>query len=306
VLVPGETAAPGTALGKTGTPSGQTAGAPFSVTVNAVDANWNVVSSTHTVGITSNDSAATLPANAALVAGTRTFSVTLNTGGSRTVTATDISDATKTANTSPAITVVSPATITLVRSAGMVRYGEYAGFTIQFGTGGGNRTFFLEHSSAVAAWHTIATLTTSSAGYATSSFRPYVTGYYRVRFAGATDLSAANSNVVLVGVRQIVNLYPHHAGTQTIARGTSITFRSSVRPLRPDLVPSTVTFRFYQSVGGTWLLRYTRNVAVNSAAVASTTFRFGAAGQWYVRAFAPRTPYAAISVLTQREVFLVR
>src|SRR5438477_372710 len=105
LLVPGETASPGTATGKTGTPTAQTAGTDFTVTINAVDANWNLVSSTHTVGITSSDANATLPANAALVAGTKSFSVTLKTAGSRTVTATDITDGTKTANTSPAITV---------------------------------------------------------------------------------------------------------------------------------------------------------------------------------------------------------
>ncbi len=105
VLVPGEIAAPGTASGKTGTPIAQTAGSPFTVTVNAVDANWNVVSSTHTVAITASDANATLPTNARLVAGTRTFSVTLNTAGSWTVTATDVTDGSKTANTSAAITV---------------------------------------------------------------------------------------------------------------------------------------------------------------------------------------------------------
>ena len=42
ILLPGETAAPGTATGKTGTPSAQTAGGAFNVTVNAVDANWNL------------------------------------------------------------------------------------------------------------------------------------------------------------------------------------------------------------------------------------------------------------------------
>jgi hypothetical protein len=110
VLVPGETAAPGTATGKTGTPSAQTAGTAFNVTVRSVDADWNLVSSTHTVGITSSDSNASLPANGALSAGTRTVSVTLNTAGSQTVTAADITDGTKTANTSPAITVnVGPA-----------------------------------------------------------------------------------------------------------------------------------------------------------------------------------------------------
>jgi hypothetical protein len=78
---------------------------PFIVTVNAVDANWNVVNATDTVRITSTDTNAVLPANAALVGGTQTFTVILNTGGSRTVTATDMTDGAKTANTSPATTV---------------------------------------------------------------------------------------------------------------------------------------------------------------------------------------------------------
>src|SRR4029079_18315225 len=105
LLVPGETADPGSATGKTGSPSAQTAGTSFNVTVNAVDANWNPVSSTDTVGITSSDAYAGLPANAALVTGTKTFSVTLKTAGSKTVTATDVSDGSKTANTSPSITL---------------------------------------------------------------------------------------------------------------------------------------------------------------------------------------------------------
>ncbi len=105
ILLPGETAAPGTASGKTGTPSAETAGSSFNVTVNAVDANWNPVASTDTVAITSNDANATLPANAALVAGTKTFSVTAKTAGAATVTATDASDGSKTANTSPSTAI---------------------------------------------------------------------------------------------------------------------------------------------------------------------------------------------------------
>ncbi len=106
LLMPGETAAPGTATGKTGAPSARTAGTAFTVTVNAVDANWNLVNSvTHTVGVTSSDGNATLPANVALAAGTRALNITLRTAGTRTVTATDITDGTKTANTSPATTV---------------------------------------------------------------------------------------------------------------------------------------------------------------------------------------------------------
>src|SRR5436309_7083703 len=105
LLVPGETAAPGTVSGKTGTPTARTAGVVFTVTVNAVDAGWNVVSSTDTVGITSSDGSASLPVNAALSSGTKTFNVTLNTVGTATVTASDITDTNKTANTSPSITV---------------------------------------------------------------------------------------------------------------------------------------------------------------------------------------------------------
>src|SRR5437773_526562 len=74
--------------------------------INAVDANGNVVSSaSYTVGVTGSDPARAGPANAALVGGTKTFSVTLKTAGSQTVTATDLDDGAKAANTSPAITV---------------------------------------------------------------------------------------------------------------------------------------------------------------------------------------------------------
>lgn len=106
VLLPGETAAPGTASGKTGTPTPQSAGVNVTVTVNAVDANWNIVPYvTDNVTITSSDAGATLPADAALVKGTGTFTVIFGTTGSQTVTATDTTDSKKQAGTSAAITV---------------------------------------------------------------------------------------------------------------------------------------------------------------------------------------------------------
>lgn len=106
ILLPGETADPGSASGKTGTPTAQTAGTPFNVTVNAVDANWNVVTDVVDVGgITSSDANALLPSDAALVAGTKNFSVTLKTGGTATISSSDISDGTKTLDTSPSVTI---------------------------------------------------------------------------------------------------------------------------------------------------------------------------------------------------------
>ena len=114
ILAPGEAAAPGTPSGKTGTPTAQTSGAPLNVTVNAVGDDWYRVSTvTDTVSITSSDTKATLPENAALVNGTQTFGLTLKTAGTATVTASDITDGTKTSNTSPAITVnARPITVT--------------------------------------------------------------------------------------------------------------------------------------------------------------------------------------------------
>jgi hypothetical protein len=105
VLMPGETAAPNTPTGKTGTPDPQAAGVEFNVTVNAVDSLWNVVPASDTVTITSSDGSATLPADAALVGGTKTFAVTFNASGHFTVTATDVTDGTKTANTGSSTTV---------------------------------------------------------------------------------------------------------------------------------------------------------------------------------------------------------
>jgi hypothetical protein len=306
VLVPGETAAPGTASGKTGVPTTEQAGTPFTVTVNAVDGHWNVVSSTHTVAISSSDPAATLPASAPLVAGTRTFSVTLNTLGARTVTATGGGFTGTSAN----ITVSAyPTAISLTRSRGMVTYGEPDTFSVQFGTGGAYRPFILEYTSVGVPWTTIANLTTNAAGFASFAYTPTRTGYVRARFLGTTDLGAATSTVYIVGVRQTVStLSPHHTGTRTISGGTSITFSTTVRLTRADNAPTTVTFRIYRKVGGAWVLAYQRNVLTNTSGVASYTFHWGTsvAGNWYVRAYAPRTPYNSISRYTAREYYLVQ
>lgn len=110
LLLPGESAAPGTTLGKTGTPIAQTVGVPFNVRVNAVDAAWNLVSTAaDEVAITSNDvNVATPSANAVLVNGTQEFSVVLKTAATnRTITATDLTNGARTLNTSPSFTMAA-------------------------------------------------------------------------------------------------------------------------------------------------------------------------------------------------------
>src|SRR5262249_45052319 len=59
--------------------------------------------------ISSSDGLAVLPPNAALVAGAKAFSVTLETPGSSTLTATDVTNGTKTAYTTVSITVTNTA-----------------------------------------------------------------------------------------------------------------------------------------------------------------------------------------------------
>jgi hypothetical protein len=108
ILLPGETAAPNTPSGKTGTPLAQSANVPFDVIVNSVDANWNVVSgSTDAIAFTSTSGdfyVVSDPTQPSLSGGTVTASVMFISGGSATITASDATDNTKTSNTSPTIT----------------------------------------------------------------------------------------------------------------------------------------------------------------------------------------------------------
>ncbi len=290
---------------------------PTAPVVSIQDAGGNTVTTgvsstaTVTLALGSNPGGGTLTCSGGLtkaaVAGVATFTgCAIDRAGSPyTLVASSVGLAS--ATSSPFSVGLVPATITLVRSRGMITYGESLDFLVQFGTNGANKPFVLEYSSVGVPWTTIANLTTNAAGAASFTYAPTRTGYVRARFLGTTDLGAATSAVYIVGVRQTVTtLSPHHTGTKSIAKGTSITFSSRVRPLRADLAPSTVTFRFYRKVGSTWVLRYERRVPTDSSGVARTTFRFGVGGSWYVRAYAPKTPYNSISRYTLREVFVVR
>ncbi|MDG2535816.1 Ig-like domain-containing protein [Sphingomonas sp. HITSZ_GF] len=87
-------------------PASATQGVSFNtLTVTALDAADNVATGyAGTVHFTSTDGAATLPGNSGLTSGTGTFTATLNTTGSRTITATDTVSSSIT-GTSGAITV---------------------------------------------------------------------------------------------------------------------------------------------------------------------------------------------------------
>lgn len=105
ILLPGETSAPNTPTGKTGTPTPITAGAIINVTVNAVDDTFHIVNSSDTVQLVGSDASILADGNIAMSGGTGSVGVMFQNAGTFTVTASDLTDPTKTPDTSSSITV---------------------------------------------------------------------------------------------------------------------------------------------------------------------------------------------------------
>ena len=209
---------------------------------------------------------------------------------------------------STAFTVGAPgAQITLTPSAATITWGKTVVLTTQFLVNGSGKLFTLQAARNGVTWATIATLTTDSTGRSSYSYRPATNLYYRVVFAGTSDLQAANSPTVRTVVRQIALLRPTNGGVvKSIARNTSITFTTTVRPARPELAPAKVSFYFYRLVNHSWVLSVKRVVLIDAAGLARTTFKFTSSGQWYIRSAANPTPYNANSVLSPVERYSVR
>ena len=111
ILLPGETADPTNVNGKTGTPTSHVQTTSFNAIVNAVDDGFNIVTSaTDVVHLTTTDAFSAMPADAALTSGTKTFSVTLNTLGTWTITASDVTNNTIASNTSAPVSITAIST----------------------------------------------------------------------------------------------------------------------------------------------------------------------------------------------------
>ena len=254
------------------------------------------------------------------VAGLATFSgCAINFAGTYTLvaTATTLAPATTlTSATSLMFVVTAPGgVITLTTNAPIPAGAQNPvitwsqGFTlgIQFGANGANKTFQLQGARDGVTWTTITNLLTDANGRASFYYRPVTNLFYRADFAGTGDLGAANSNVVRTVVREIALLRPTLSGaTRTISRNTSITFTTTVRPARPELAPARVTFVFYRFSSGAWRLVTSRDVFIDSAGLARTTFKFSSSGSWYVRSVANPTPYNANSLWSPVERYSVQ
>jgi Putative Ig domain len=182
------------------------------------------------------------------------------------------------------------------------------GFTlgVQFATNGAGRTVQLQGTRDGTAWTTITSLTMDAAGHASYSYRPVTNLFYRAVFAGTTDLVAGVSNQVRTVVREIAILRPTNGGAvKPIARTTSVTFTTTVRPARPDLASATVSFWSYRWMGTSWVLQAKRTSTADTAGLATATFTFPSSGLWYVRSMANPTPYNANSVMSALERYSV-
>ena len=216
--------------------------------------------------------------------------------------------ATLAAATSDPFTVTAPgAAITVSTSASVITWGQYVTVTTVFAVNGVGKTFTLLGSRDGLTWSTLATLTTGSTGTATFLYKPATNMFYNAAFAGSGDLLAGTSNTTRTVVRQIALLRPTNGGLiRSIARNTSITFTTTVRPARPELPAATVSFRFYRLSGGAWTLVTTRDVVIDALGKAVTTFKFTSGGSWYVRTIANPTSYNANSVWSPVERYNVR
>jgi hypothetical protein len=210
--------------------------------------------------------------------------------------------------TSDPFTVTAPgAVITVSTSPSVMIWGQTATITTSFAVNGAGKLFTLQRSLDGLVWSPLATRTTGAAGTDAFAYRPATSFFVRAVFAGTSDLLPGTSNTARTMVRQTVLLRPTNSGLiKSIARNTSITFTTTVRPARPELPPARVTFRFYRLSGGAWTLVTTRDVLIDAAGKASTPFKFSSAGSWYVRSRANPTPYNANSFWSPIERYRVR
>ncbi len=112
-------------------PASATGSVSFTFTVTAQDAFGNTATGyAGTVHFTSTDAIAVLPADAALISGTRTFSATLKTGGSQTITATDTVTPSITGTSATVVVTILQATHFSVVAPATATAGSSFSFTV--------------------------------------------------------------------------------------------------------------------------------------------------------------------------------
>jgi uncharacterized repeat protein (TIGR01451 family) len=174
-------------------PATATAGAPFNVTVTALNAGGTTATSyAGTVHFTSTDGAAVLPANSTLTNGVGTFSTTLNTSGSRTITATDTVTSAITGTSGPINVGINATSTTLTSSQNPSQVGQAVTFTATASSSGGTPTGTITFKDGAVV---LGTATVAAGGIATFTTSTLALGSHSITasYAGTTNFAASNS-----------------------------------------------------------------------------------------------------------------
>jgi hypothetical protein len=165
----------------------------------------------------------------------------------------------------------------------------------------------LQTSADSVSWITIATLPVDAAGATSVVYRPVTNLWYRVAALAAPGVGPAVSAPSRVVVRQIALLRPSYGtSARVVARGATVTFTTTIRPVRPELRRPVAEFRLYRQVAGSWTLAADVSVGADAAGVATLSWRFATVGSWYVTSAALPLPLNANSTWAPPDRILVR
>jgi hypothetical protein len=169
----------------------------------------------------------------------------------------------------------------------VVPWGTPIVLRLRFTEHGANQPVEIQESPrTTSSWRPVADLVTDANGTLTYTVRPGVSTWYRVVFAGSSELTAGRSRLFTALVRAVAKQRPVGSTPRVINRGATLRFETTVRPVLDQAGPMKVGFQLYHRVAGQWRLASLRTRAVDSAGVARINIIFAGAGEWYVRSYA--------------------
>lgn len=281
-----------------------TAGTAFNVTVTVEDQYGNTVtSSSDNVQLTTTDASSNLPLSLAVSSGIKIFSVTLNTAGAATITASDLSGGGVTSATTGTLTVGAGsasklvftnapsssltagtpfgATVQVEDANGNVVTSSNASVTISSTVTGVSGTTTVNAVNGVATFTGLTldisgsyTLTAASAGLASAT-----TGSFTIKPGAATTLAILAPasvttnvpfNVTVTAQDGYGNLVTNNTGsTDTVKLTGAGPSSATYGPTSQNLASGTTTFSVTLGTNGTWSL--TASDSTSPGSVASAT-----------------------------------
>jgi len=309
-----------------------TAGGPlnFSFEVHVEDANGNLVTAGDvsttpvTLGMATNGAGAQVTCSGGLtvaaVAGVAKWTGCSVTPAATGLMFTAAAQGFATVN-SPAFSILAGGaapTLTITASRTVILWGEGVDLTIHLSVPAGSsasvagRTIHVQVAKVNTAlgFSTInpgGDVTTDSTGTAViANYTPATNLWYQAVFDGSTDLGPIVSAETRVVVRQLALIKPDNAGlVKTIAKGTSVEFRTVARPSRDDIPRTHVKWEIWRLVNNRWILFLTQTSDPDVSGTAFFTIQFNT-GSWRIRSQAMPTQLNANSVWTPFVQYLVK